>query len=49
MNGRETFINTLKIGDTEFGIGDIQFSVADGLLNLEITGDESVFDEIGRR
>ena len=40
------FMNTFKIGDTEFGIGDIQFSVTDNLLNLEITGDENILDEL---
>ncbi len=39
-------MNTFKIGNTEFGIGDIRLSVADNLLNLEITGDEAIFDEL---
>ena len=37
-------MNTFQIDGTEFGVGEIQFSVADHLLNLEISGDEGIFD-----
>lgn len=39
-------MNSFKIGDTEFGIGNIQFAIEDNLLSLEITGSEDVFDEL---
>lgn len=32
-------MNTFKIGNTEFGIGDIRLSVADNVLNLEMDGE----------
>lgn len=39
-------MNSFKIGDTEFGIGDVQLSVEDGLINLEITGSEDIFNKL---
>lgn len=39
-------MNSFKIGDTEFGIGDVQLSIEDGLINLEITGSEEIFDKL---
>lgn len=39
-------MNSFKIGDTEFGIGDVQLSIEDGLVNLEITGSEEIFNEL---
>ncbi|MCM1063984.1 MAG: hypothetical protein NC420_05810 [Eubacterium sp.] len=39
-------MNSFKIGNTEFGIGDISFSMEDGVLNLEITGNDGVFNEL---
>lgn len=39
-------MNSFKIGDTEFGICDVQLSVEDGLINLEITGSEDIFNKL---
>lgn len=39
-------MNSFKIGDTEFGVGSVQFSIEDHLVNLEITGNEDVFHEL---
>lgn len=39
-------MNSFKIGDTEFGIGDVHLSIKDGLIDLEITADEDIFDEL---
>lgn len=39
-------MDTFKIRNTEFGIGDVQFSIEDNLLNLEITGNDHIFDEL---
>lgn len=39
-------MNSFKIGATEFGIGEVEFSMEDGILNLEITGDDTIFEEL---
>lgn len=39
-------MNSFRIGDTEFGIGDVQLSIEDGLINLEITGSEEIFNKM---
>jgi len=41
-------MNTFKIGETEFGIGQLKFEISEeGLLkNLEISGNEAIFKEI---
>lgn len=39
-------MNSFKIGDTEFRIGDVHLSIKDGLIDLEITADEDIFDEL---
>lgn len=39
-------MNSFKLGNTEFGIGDVQFSVKDNLLELEIAGNDAVFKEL---
>ena len=39
-------MNSFKIGNTEFGIGEILFSIENGVLDLEITGNDSVFNEL---
>ncbi|MCI9082149.1 MAG: hypothetical protein HFI70_07560 [Lachnospiraceae bacterium] len=39
-------MNSFKIGNTEFGIGNVQFFIADNLLNLEISGNDDIFDEL---
>lgn len=39
-------MNSFKIGETEFGIGNVEFSLEDEVLNLEITGDEEIFEKL---
>ncbi len=39
-------MNSFKIGNTEFGIGEVSFSIENDLLNLEITGSDNIFDEL---
>lgn len=39
-------MNTFRIGDTEFGIGEVGFSIEDGILELEIAGDEEIFEQL---
>ena len=39
-------MGSFKIGGTEFGIGNIKLSLDNGLLNLQVTGDSSVFDRL---
>lgn len=39
-------MNSFKIGNTEFGIGKISFSIENDLLNLEITGSDDIFNEL---
>ncbi len=39
-------MNSFMLGNTEFGIGDVQFPVKDNLLNLEIAGNDDVFNEL---
>lgn len=39
-------MNSFRIGDAEFGIGDVQLSIEDGLINLEITGSEEIFNKM---
>ena len=39
-------MNSFKIGNTEFGIGKISFSIENDLLNLEITGSDEIFKEL---
>lgn len=38
--------NSFKIKETEFGVGDVLFVLKDNLINLEITADENVFNEL---
>lgn len=39
-------MGSFKIDGTEFGIGNIKLSLDNGLLNLQVTGDSSVFDRL---
>ncbi|MCM1101337.1 MAG: hypothetical protein NC079_04425 [Clostridium sp.] len=39
-------MNSFKIDHTEFGIGEISLSIENGVLDLEITGNDSVFNEL---
>ncbi len=39
-------MNSFKIGNKEFGIGNIHFSMEDHLVHLEINGDEKILDEL---
>lgn len=39
-------MNSFKIGDTEFGIGKVSFSIENDLLDLEITGSKEIFKEL---
>lgn len=39
-------MNSFKIGNTEFGIGEVLFSIENDLLNLEITGNDDIFNEL---
>ena len=39
-------MNSFKIGNTEFGIGKVSFSVENDLLDLEITGSDDAFNEL---
>ena len=39
-------MNSFKIGNTEFGIGKISFSIENDLLNLEISGSDDIFNEL---
>lgn len=39
-------MNSFKIGNTEFGIEKVSFSIENDLLNLEITGSDDIFDEL---
>lgn len=39
-------MNSFKIGNTEFGIGKISFSIENDLLDLEITGSDEIFNEL---
>ncbi len=39
-------MNVFKIGDTDFGIGKVSFSVKNDLLDLDITGSDDVFDKL---
>lgn len=39
-------MNMFKIGDTDFGIGKVSFSVKNDLLDLDITGSDDVFDKL---
>lgn len=39
-------MNTFKIGETEFGIGKLEFSIEDSVMNIEIVGDEDIFNKI---
>ncbi len=39
-------MSSFKIGNTEFGIGKISFSIKSDLLTLEINGNDDVFDEL---
>ena len=39
-------MGSFKIDGTEFGIGNIKLSLDNGLLNLQVTGDSSIFDRL---
>lgn len=39
-------MNSFKIGDTEFGVGNVHFSIENNLVNLEINGSEKILDEL---
>lgn len=39
-------MGSFKINGTEFGIGSIKLSLDNGLLNLQITGDNNAFDRL---
>lgn len=39
-------MNSFKIGDTEFEIGKISFSDDNDIINLEVSGNENVFDKL---
>lgn len=39
-------MNSFKIGDTEFGVGNVHFSIENNLVNLEINGNEKILDEL---
>ena len=39
-------MGSFKIDGTEFGIGNIKLSLDNVLLNLQVTGDSSVFDRL---
>ena len=39
-------MNSFKIGNTEFGIEKVSFSIENDLLNLEITGSDDIFDKL---
>lgn len=39
-------MNSFKIGGIEFGIGKFSAALKDGVFDVEIEGDEDVFDEL---
>lgn len=39
-------MNTFKIGETEFGVGKVSFSITNDLLDIDITGSDDVFDKL---
>ena len=39
-------MNSFKIENTEFEIGNISFSIDNKIMNLEVSGNESVFDKL---
>lgn len=39
-------MNSFKINDTEFGVGDAQISIEDNLINLQITADDEKFEAL---
>lgn len=39
-------MNSFKIGNTEFGIGEVSYSLEDNVINLEICADELLFEAL---
>ncbi|MDO5045674.1 hypothetical protein [Campylobacter sp.] len=39
-------MNSFKINETEFGVGDAQISIEDNMINLKITADDEKFEAL---
>jgi len=39
-------MNTFKMGETEFGVGKVSFSITNDLLDFDITGSDDIFDKL---